>query len=186
MSGAVLVAIGLLLCLTGAWSMRLAVLAAGFGAAWLIADAFDASSSAALVIGLGGALLAFLITLLMSKILFFFIGAVVGAVIGAKLFVLLDRGDASVLLAVVFVPAVAALCGFLAGRWSRTFLLWATAFGGASLVLSGLGRMAPEQLGDLRVPDDTTGQVVNAVCWLGLGLLGRAAQTRLIRRRSDG
>lgn len=182
MSGGILVLIGLALCLTGAWSIRLAVLAAGFGACWLLADVFDASTSTALLISAAGALIVFLLSLVLSKLMFFFVGGVVGAVVGAKLFVLLDGGDASVLLAVVFVPAVAFLFAFLAQRWSRKFLAWATAFGGAAIALTGLGRLAPDHLEALHVPEDTTGRAVLAVSWLALGLAGRAAQLRLPSR----
>lgn len=182
MSGGILILIGLLLCLTGAWSVRLAVLAAGFGASWLVADTFDASTSTALLISAAGALIAFLLSLVMSKLMLFFVGGVVGAVVGAKLFVVLDGGDASVLLAVVFIPAVAFLFAVLAQRWSRTFLAWATAFGGAAIALTGLGRLAPDQLEALHVPEDATDRTVLAIAWLALGLLGRAAQLRLPRR----
>ena len=144
MSGAILILIGLLLCLTGAWSVRLAVLAAGFGVSWLLADTFGASTGTALLIGASGALLAFLLSLVLSKLMLFFVGGVVGAVVGAKLFVLLDGKDASALLAVIFIPTIAFLFAFLAQRWSRNFLAWATAFGGAAIALTGLGRLAPD------------------------------------------
>ncbi|MGZ5406110.1 MAG: hypothetical protein ACXWDL_15780, partial [Nocardioides sp.] len=163
----------------GAWSIRLAVLAAGFGASWLLADVFGASTSTALLVSAAGALIVFLLSLVMSKLMFFFVGAVIGAVVGAKLFVVLDGGDASVLLAVVFVPAVAFLFAFLAQRWSRRFLAWATAFGGAAIALTGLGRLAPEQLDALYVPEDATERTLMALAWLALGLLGRWVQLRL-------
>lgn len=182
MSGGVLILIGLLLCLTGAWSVRLAVLAAGFGASWLVADTFDSSTSTALLVSAAGALIVFLLSLVMSKLMFFFVGGVVGAVVGAKLFVVLDGGDASVLLAVVFIPAVAFLFAFLAQRWSRTFLAWATAFGGAAIALTGLGRLAPDQFDALLTPDSTTDRVVFCVAWLVLGFAGRAVQLRLPRK----
>lgn len=179
MSGGILILIGLLLCLTGAWSVRLAVLAAGFGVSWLLADTFDASTSMALLIGASGALLAFLLSLVMSKLMLFFVGGVVGAVVGAELFVLLDGKNASALLAVIFIPAIAFLFAFLAQRWSGAFLAWATAFGGAALALTGLGRLAPERLEALQSPEDTTGRLVFAAAWLLLALLGRTLQVRL-------
>lgn len=182
MSGGILVLIGLFLCLAGAWSIRLAVLAAGFGASWLLADVFGASTSTALLVSAAGAVLVFLLSLVMSKLMFFFVGGVIGAVVGAKLFVVLDGGDASVLLAVVFIPAVAFLFAFLAQRWSRRFLAWATAFGGAAIALTGLGRLAPDQLDALHVPEDAGERTLMAVAWLALGLLGRAVQLRLPSR----
>jgi Domain of unknown function (DUF4203) len=184
MSGAVLILIGLLLCLTGAWSVRLAVLAAGFGLSWLLADTFGASTGTALLIAASGALLAFLLSLVLSKLMLFFVGGVVGAVVGAKLFVLLDGKDASALLAVIFIPAIAFLFAFLAQRWSRNFLAWATAFGGAAIALTGLGQLAPDHLGALQAPDSTTEQLVFAASWLVLGLLGRTIQVRLLRQGS--
>ena len=182
MSGGILILIGLLLCLAGAWSVRLAVLTAGFGASWLLADTFGASTATALLVGAAGALIAFLLTLVMSKLMLFFIGGVVGAVVGAKLFVVLDGGDASALLAVVFVPAVAFLFAFLAQRWSGKFLAWATAFGGAAIALTGLGRLAPDQFEAFLVPEDAGDRTILAIAWVALGLLGRAVQLRLPRQ----
>jgi len=184
MSGAILILIGLLLCLTGAWSVRLAVLAAGFGVSWLLADTFGATTGTALLIGAAGAFLAFLLSLVLSKLMLFFVGGVVGAVVGAKLFVLLDGQDASALLAVIFVPTIAFLFAFLAQRWSRNFLAWATAFGGAAMALTGLGRLAPDQLDALLTPDDTRSRLVFTVAWLALALLGRTLQVRLLGQGS--
>ncbi len=182
MSGGILILIGLVLCLTGALSVRLAVITAGFGASWLLADTFGASTLTALLVSAAGALIVFLLSLVMSKLMLFFIGAVVGAVVGAKLFVVLDGGEASVLLAVVFVPAVAFLFAFLAQRWSRRFLAWATAFGGAAIALTGLGRLAPEQFEALLAPEDAGDRTILAVAWIALGLLGRAVQQRFLRQ----
>jgi hypothetical protein len=184
MSGVVLILIGMLLCLTGAWSVRLAVLTAGFGVSWLLADAFGASTGTALLIAASGALLAFLLSLVLSKLMLLFVGGVVGAVVGAKLFVLLDGTDASALLAVVFIPTIAFLFAFLAQRWSRNFLAWATSFGGAAIALTGLGQLAPNHVGALKAPDSTTEQLVFAASWLLLGLLGRTIQMRLLGQGS--
>ena len=182
MSGGILILIGLLLCLTGAWSVRLAVITAGFGASWLLADTFGASTATALLVSAAGALLVFLLSLVMSKVMLFFVGGVVGAVVGAKLFVVLDGGDASALLAVVFVPAVAFLFAFLAQRWSRKFLAWATAFGGAAIALTGLGRLAPDQFQALLAPEDAADRTILAITWVALGLLGRVVQRQLPRQ----
>ena len=184
MSGGILILIGMLLCLAGAWSVRMAVLAAGFGVSWLLADTFGASTTTALLISAAGALIAFLLSLVMSKLMLFFVGGVVGAVVGAKLFVLLDGKDASVLLAVIFIPAIAFLFAFLAQRWSGNFLAWATAFGGAAMALTGLGRLAQDQFESLNAPDDTASRVVFAIAWLVLALLGRTVQVRLLGQGS--
>jgi len=183
-SGGILILIGLLLCLSGAWSVRLAVLAAGFGVSWLLADTFGASTGTALLIAASGAVLAFLLSLAFSKLMLFFVGGVVGAVVGAKLFVLLDGQDASALLAVIFIPTIAFVFAFLAQRWSRRFLVWATAFGGAAIALTGLGRLAPEQLEALHAPDDTASRLAFATAWLLLAVLGRTLQVRLLGQGS--
>jgi hypothetical protein len=112
------------------------------------------------------------------------VGGVVGAVVGAKLFVLLDGKDASALLAAIFIPAIAFLFAYLAQRWSRNFLAWATAFGGAAMALTGLGRLAPDQFEALLAPESTAEQLVFAASWLVLGLLGRTIQVRLLGQRS--
>lgn len=179
MSGAVLVVVGLLLCVAGALSARLAVLAAGFGVSWLLADVFGASFATGLLVALAGAAAALVLTLVLSHVVMFFTGAVVGALVGAKLFVVLDGSDTSWLLALVFVPAVAVVAGFLASRYQRPFLEWATAFAGAALVLSGLAQWGGRDLSLFRRPESTGEAVLVAVAWLALGLLGRQVQHRL-------
>jgi len=107
-----LLLVGVLLCFAGALSVRLAVLTAGFGLSWLLADAFGAGFGTGLIIGLVGAGVALVLTLVLSHVVMFATGAIVGAVIGAKLFVVLDDSNPSWLLAVGFVPAVAVICGY--------------------------------------------------------------------------
>jgi hypothetical protein len=170
-----MVLVGLVVALSGIWSVRVAVMAAGAGAAWLLADAFGAGLATGLLAAASGAVLAFLTALLASKVLFFVFGAAIGAVVGARLFVQLDQGEASVLLAVVFVPAVAGCFGVLAGRWRQRFLGWATAVAGAALVISGLGRLAPDTLGALADPTTAAGQAAAAAAWVALAVLARWA-----------
>jgi len=74
----------------------------------VLADTFGASTDTPPLIAAWGALLAFPLSLVLSKLMLYFVG-VVGAVVGAKPFV------------------------------------WATAFGGAAMALTGRGRLAPEQ-----------------------------------------
>jgi uncharacterized membrane protein (DUF485 family) len=177
-SAVVLVLIGAILCFFGARSVRLAVLAAGFGATWLLADVFGASTTTTLVIAVVGALGAWILTLLFSKFVFFMAGLIVGAVLGAKFFVLLE-GDAQGhdwVLAIVFVPAVAITVGFLANRFERTLLVWATAAAGAALVLSGLGRLGTDSTEVLWRPHSTAGSVVFAAAWIALTVIGRRVQ----------
>jgi hypothetical protein len=188
MTTAILLAIGLVLCLAGAWSLRLAVLTSGFGAAWLLANVFGASFVTGLLVALAGAAVAFVITVTLAKIVMFVSGCIVGAVVGAKLFVVLSGSDTSWLLALVFVPAAALLSGFLAGRFQRRFLQWGTAFAGAALVLSGLAAIGSDDLGLFRRPETGTQTLLLTISWLALGIVGHSVQQRLPRhgrRRED-
>jgi hypothetical protein len=178
MSALATILIGLALCLAGARSVRLAVLAAGFGVAWTLAEAFGADTGTALLIALGGAVLAFVLTLLGARLLFFVGGLCVGAVIGAKLFVLMQGGSADLLLVLIVVPAVALMCALLARRFERPFLRWATALGGAAMVLSGVGRLWADAAGDLWRPESTAGVVLVLALWIVLAIVGRTAQKR--------
>lgn len=178
MSAVAAILVGLVLCLAGSLSVRLAVLAAGFGVAWTLTVALDAETGTALLIGLGGAVLAFVVTLLAARFLFFVGGLCVGAAIGAKLFVLVQGGGADLLLLVVVVPAVALLSALLARRFERPFLRWATAFGGAALVLSGVGHLWADAAGDLWRPQDTAGVVLVLVLWGVLAVVGYGVQRR--------
>jgi hypothetical protein len=185
-SAVVLVLVGAVLCFFGARSVRLAVLAAGFGASWLLADVFGASTTTTLVIAVVGALGAGILTLLFSKFVLFMAGLVVGAVLGAKFFVLLE-GDAQGrdwVLAIVFVPAVAITVGFLANRSEHTFLVWATAAAGAALLLSGLGRLGTDSTEVLWRPHSTGGSAVFAIAWIALTVVGHQVQGNRGTRRS--
>jgi hypothetical protein len=179
MSASILIVIGLLLCFAGAWSVRLCVLAAGFGAAWLLADVFGASFGTALLVALAGAAAAFVLTLVMSKVVMFIAGCIVGAVLGAKLFVVLSGSDSNWLLALVFVAAAAVVSGFLSSHFQRRFLEWATAFAGAALVLSGVALTGEQNLDLFRRPDTGTESALLTVGWVLLGLLGHAMQRRI-------
>ncbi|WP_275001545.1 DUF4203 domain-containing protein [Promicromonospora iranensis] len=182
MSALAIIVVGLVLCLAGSFSIRLAVLAAGFGVAWTLAVVFDADTGTTLLISLGGAVLAFALTLLASRFLFFIAGLCVGAVIGAKLFVLVRGGGADLLLLFVVVPAAALASALLARRFERAFLLWGTAFGGAALVLSGVGRLWAEVAGDLWRPASTAGVVLVILLWVVLAAAGYSVQRREPRK----
>jgi hypothetical protein len=183
MSGGLLILIGALLCFMGARSTRIVILAGGFGASWLLADAFGASTTTMILVAAAGALATFVITLLVSRFLLFVTGCVIGAVVGARLFVLLSGDDDNVLLAVVFVPAVAVVCGFLAQRYQRRFVMWGTAFAGSGLILSGLGLLGPDSLEFLRRPEDAVGGVGYTLLWLALAVVGQRVQRRGLRNR---
>lgn len=178
MEALVLVLVGVLLAVGGIWSIRLVLVCAGAGAAWLVADAFGASlGTAALVAGASG-LLALLVGVLAARVLFFVVGLVVGAVVGARLFTILDTGDASVLLAVVFVPAVAVVGGVALERWRERLVGWVTAIGGSALVLAGLGRV-DAGVRFIADPEDTGEQAVAVVAWIVLTVLARMVQKSL-------
>src|SRR5262245_26854778 len=185
MSSAALLVVGLLLCFAGALSVRLAVLTAGFGVSWLLADAFGAGFGTGVIIGLAGAAVALILTFVLSHAVMFATGAIVGAVIGAKLYVVLSDSSTNWILAAVFTAAVALISGFLATRYQRAFLRWATAFGGAGLVLSGIGLIEGLRLGALHHPSNGVESAVMAVVWVALGLAGHTVQERLSRRGSE-
>ena len=181
MSAGLLILVGALLCFAGARSTRIVVLACGFGASWLLADAFGATTATALLVAVAGAVATLVLTLLVSRLLLFVTGCVIGAVIGARLYVLLSADGDSVLLAVIFVPAVALVCGFLAQRYQRRFVMWGTAFAGAGLILSGLGR-GP---GVLRLPEGAGRRresVGYTVIWVALAVVGQRVQRRWVVR----
>jgi hypothetical protein len=168
--------LGALLCFAGALSVRMAILAAGFGVGWLLAEVFDASWGTALLVGLAGAAAAWLCTLVLASVLMFVEGAVIGALVGAKLFVIADRGHSDGVLAIVFVPTVAVLCGLLANHWRYRFLMWATAIAGAGLLLSGLGRLGADSTRLLWRPESTGASAVFTIAWVALAVIGHNVQ----------
>ena len=139
MSGWVVLAVGVVLCFLGVGSVHLAVLASAFGLGWLLADLFGATAGTALIIAAGSAVIAWALITLVFKIARFFIGLIAGALIGARLYAIFSPGDRSVVLAVVVVVATAIVFGFLADRYKGRVILWATAIGGAGLIISSLG-----------------------------------------------
>jgi hypothetical protein len=180
MDAAALLVLGAVLCFFGTRSLRIAVLVGGAGAAWLLADALGASNTTTVLVAVAGALGAFVISLLVSSFVFFVGGLVVGAVVGSKLYVLADSGtgdgEGGWLLALVFVPAVALVCGFLASRFRKRFLSWGTALAGAALILSGLGELGSNTTDDFWRPESGAGAVTLTVLWLGLALVGHRVQ----------
>jgi hypothetical protein len=176
MSELVLLAVGLVLCFAGARSLRLTVLVGGFALAWLLADAFDASTATTLAVAAVGAVAAFVLTLIVSRLVIFVVGAVIGAVIGARLFALLGGDDPSWLLAAIFVASFGLVCGFVAQRTGRTFLRWATAFAGAEIIMSAVGSMLGGDLGLLEQPDDATQSTLHTLAWVVLAVVGERVQ----------
>ncbi|WP_235734545.1 TM7S3/TM198-like domain-containing protein [Nocardioides alcanivorans] len=176
MSGLILILVGALLCFAGSKSVRLAVLTAGFGTGWLLAELFDASTTVALVIALAAAFATLVTALLVSKSLFFVAGVVVGSVVGAKIFVIIADQPRDWLAAIVVVPAVALLCGWLTARWEKTFLRWGTAAAGAALILSGVGRTGVDGTDHLWRPESTVGAVLLAGLWIAVTVVGQRVQ----------
>lgn len=182
MSAVVLILVGAVLCFFGVASVHLGILAAGFGLGWFLGQLFDAGTSTSLLVGAGCALLCWLLATFVFRVAAFFLGSIVGAVIGARLYALLSGDDTSILLALVFVPSVAVVVGLLANRYRERALLWATAFGGASIILAGVAAF-DDDLDALQQPEGT-GQVTAAsALWVGIALLGWWVQRRLFARR---
>jgi len=182
MSGWVVLAVGVVLCFLGVGSVHLAILASAFGLGWLLADLFGATAVTALIIAACSAVIAWALITLVFKIARFFIGLIAGALIGARLYAIFSVGGKSVVLAVVVVVATAIAFGFLADRYRGRAILWATAIGGAGLIISSLGYIWPDTLGFLRQPEAGIQQVTSTVLWVGLSGAGWFTQRRLFPR----
>jgi uncharacterized membrane protein AbrB (regulator of aidB expression) len=183
MSGAGVAVVGLLLCFAGLWSIHLALLTSGFALGWLLAESLGGSLGVVSVVALCAAVAAWFLATVVFKAALMVVGGIAGAVIGARLFGLLQGDDGSVVLAVLFTLAVGAVVGIATQRFSRGVLAWACAFGGAGLVLSGLARAFPDQLDFLRYPETTLQAVSATVIWVALGGAGWWVQRRLVRDR---
>jgi len=183
MTGVVVLLVGVLLCFYGIRSVNLALLASGFALGYLVADAVGATGWTAVLVGLGAAVLAWVLVSLVFRFATFVVGLATGAVIGAKFWSALHNPQTSVLLGIVLVAAVAFLSAFLAEKYARRMLLWLTALGGASIILSGLGILWPSVFGALRHPDDGVEQTIMLVAWLVLAGLGWTVQRNLFRKQ---
>ena len=185
MTGVGLAVVGLLLCFVGLRSIHLAVLASGFALGWLVAEGLGASLAVAAIVAVCAGVVGWVLATVVFRAALFVVGGIAGGVIGAKLFGLLDGDDGNVLLAVIFVVAVAVLTGLAAQRWHETAAIGACAFGGAGLALSGVARIWPDTLGFLRTPHSTAEAVISTAVWLVLGAFGWSVQRRLVRRPSN-
>jgi len=92
MTGVVGIVLGLALCFFGVGSLHLAVLGSGFALGWLISGVFDASTTTTVLVGIGCAIAAWILVSLVFRFGAFFVGAVAGGVIGAKIFSLFVTG----------------------------------------------------------------------------------------------
>ena len=174
---AVVAVLGLVLCFAGVVSTHLAILLSGFGVSWLVSDALGAATPVSLVIGAAGALVAWAVVTLILRAALFVVGALAGGVVGARLYTLLQGDSRSVVVALVFVLAVAVLCGWLATRWRQTVLLLTTAFAGAGLLLGAVGRV-DEATSWLRRPESVAQTVVAALVWVAVAGAGVWTQSR--------
>lgn len=190
MSGLAVLLVGALLCFWGIRSLHLAVLAAGFGLGWLIADLFDASLTTLLLFGLIGAVVSWVVTSLIFRFSTYFVGGLTGAMAGAKIADVLQSGDNNWAMSAIVIVAVAVAAAFLADRYRARALLWLTSIGGASIMLSGLGAMNGA-LDFLRHPQAGWEQVTSTLAWIALAAAGWVVQRRLfpgklgIQRTSD-
>ncbi|NYJ04462.1 DUF4203 domain-containing protein [Petropleomorpha daqingensis] len=184
MTGVGVLVVGLLLCFAGVASLHLAVLASGFALGWLVAESLGGSVAVTAIVAACAAVVAWILSTLVFRAALLVVGGVAGGVIGAKFYGLLEGGDGNVVIAIVFVLAVAVLTGLATQRFHETALVWVCAFGGAGLALSGLARIWPSTLGFLRTPDTTAEAVIDAAAWIALGALGWSVQRRWLRRKA--
>jgi hypothetical protein len=184
-SGLGVLAVGLVLCFLGVRSLHLAVATSGFALGWLLAEALGASVLTAFLVAVAAAIAAWVLAVLVFRTALFFVGAMCGGVIGAKLFGLLEQGSGNVVLAVLFVLASAFVVGVVVQRFRHGTLSLACALGGAGLALSGLARTFPEGMGFLREPLLPWHAVVTAAGWLALAWAGWAVQQRVVRDQQE-
>jgi hypothetical protein len=182
-SGFGVLAVGLVLCFLGVGSLHLAVAMSGFALGWLLSEPLGASGLTAFLIAVAAAVAAWVLAVLVFRTALFFVGAMCGGVIGAKLFGLLEQDSGNVVLAMLFVLASAFVVGIAVQRFRRRMLSLACALGGAGLALSGLARIFPEALGFLRYPQLPWHTVVTGAGWLALAGAGWAVQQRMVRDR---
>lgn len=170
-----MIVIGLVLGLAGGWSIRTIVMIVGFGAGWLLANVFDATLLVTAVIAVVGGLFAWLVVRIAASFVFFVVGALVGLLVGARLFRLLEGGDGNLLLAVVFIAAIGIVGGWLAEKTKERFVAWGTSIGGAALVLAGVG-VAISGLSWLRDPNQVWQAVAGVAAWVALSVFFRLTQ----------
>jgi hypothetical protein len=177
-TGLGLLVVGLLLCFAGVRSLNLALLASGFAVGWLLTEPFGADLLTALVVAVAAAVAAWIVAHLVFRVALFFVGGLAGAVIGAKVFGLLQPPGGSVLLAVLFVAAAGFIGGIATQHFRQSALAVVCALGGAGLVLSGLARTFPDALGFLRIPVTAWQSVVTTAIWLAVAVVGWTTQRR--------
>lgn len=178
--GLALLAAGLLLCVTGARSLRLAAACAGFGMGSVLADALGAGPFAVLLVGAAGAAGALVLAGMLVQTGFFVVGAVAGGAIAAAWFRTYSVVGWSPTLVVIVVLAAALLGGAGANQVRSPVLAVVTALAGAGLAVSGAVTLLPSLLGFLREPDTLLGSLVSSAVWLALAAAGWTAQRRRV------
>ena len=178
----VVLAVGILLCFFGVWSVNLALVAAGFAIGFLIAEAFDADAWTQLWVGLGTAVLVWMVVSLVFRFATFVVGLAAGAVIGAKLWSALSDPATNAVLGVVLLLVTSYACALLAEKYATRALLWFTALGGASVILSGAALLW-SGFGFLAEPSEGLQQTVMLVVWLAVAGSGWYVQRQLFRER---
>lgn len=182
MNGIIVAVVGVLLCFYGIRSVHLGILAIGFGLGWLIADLFDATFWWLLLIALIGAISSWVVTSLVFRFASYFIGGLSGAMIGTKVATVLQPGDKNIALSMIVSLAMCVAGAFLAEKFRARALLWLTSIGGASMVLSGLGRMG-DSLEFLRHPEPGWEQITATLAWIALSVLGWITQRHLFAEK---
>ncbi|GCE37280.1 MULTISPECIES: DUF4203 domain-containing protein [Rhodococcus] len=178
MSGIAILLVGAVLCFAGVGSLHVAVLASGFGLGWLLAELLSLSLGTTFLFAAIGAVVVWVATTLIFKFAAFFIGIIAGAVVGAKLSRVLQPEDVNWILSGIVIVALAVACGFVADRYRARALLWLTALGGASMVLTGLG-MAIGSLSFLDQPNEGVQQFFASLVWVAIAAAGWLTQRRL-------
>ena len=178
MSGIAILLVGAVLCFAGVGSLHVAVLASGFGLGWLLAELLSMSLGTTFLFAAIGAVVVWVATTLIFKFAAFFIGIIAGAVVGAKLSRVLQPEDVNWILSGIVIVALAVACGFVADRYRARALLWLTALGGASMVLTGLG-MAIGSLSFLDQPNEGVQQFFASLVWVAIAAAGWLTQRRL-------
>lgn len=176
--GLALLVAGLLLCFTGARSLRLAAACAGLGMGSVLADALGAGPLGVLLVGAAGAVGALLLAGLLVQTGFFLVGALAGGAIAAAGFRTFSVVGWNPTLVVIVVLAAALLGGVGATQVRSPVLAVVTALAGAGLAVRGAVTLAPSLLGFLREPATLFGSLIATAVWLALAVAGWGAQGR--------
>jgi hypothetical protein len=169
------------LCFVGARSLHVAVVASGFALGWRLAEGSGAGLGTSVGVAVTVALGAWAAATFVFHATPFFVGAIAGAVVRARMFGLLAHGERTLVLAMLFVLAVAFIAELVTQRFHSVLLAAACALGGAGLALAGLARTSPETLGLLRFPSTAREAVISGVAWLALMAAGWVVQHRPAR-----